>query len=307
MSLKKVEQKQEKQICAQCRKDKALSNYYTTKDTFFFPLGKISVCKECIKKVLEDEEIDGFEAFKDTLRIINKPLYSDIFKGEYGDYIRQVQSLSQYKDTTFLDSDLFDEKKSIQSDKKIKVTTLKEEELLDLQDFFGRAKEYEERDYIYLQSEYEDYLNRYEVDSKTLENLIKEICLTQLDIRKKREKGDKVDSQQKTLQDLLGSSNLKPVQETGNQAVEAETFGTLIRKWETTRPIPEPSEEWVQNDGVAKSLRVWFTGHLLRMMGMPNRYEKEYWDEVQKYTVEMDNDELLDNHQDEQGDKNDRN
>ncbi len=161
---------------------------------------------------------------------------------------------------------------------------MSEDELNELIDFFGEG--YEEKDYIYLIGEYEDYLNRYEVDSKTLENLIKEICLTQLDIRKKRASGEKVDQQQKTLQDLLGSSNLKPVQETGNQAVEQETFGTLIKRWENEKPIPEPLDEWKENDRVGKYLRVWFTGHLMRMFGLENKNEKEYYDELNTYTVE---------------------
>lgn len=290
MSLKKIPQKPTKQVCAQCEKDKVLTEYYSTKDTFFFPNSRIPVCKTCLISAWENEEIDGFELFKNTLRIINKPLIDDLYKGAPRDYIRQINSLSQYKEYTFEDTDTFVERRSIQSEKKIKVTTLTEDELEDLQDFFGRSKDYEERDYIYLQSEYEDYLNRYEVDSKTLENLIKEICLTQLDIRKKRERGDKVDAQQKTLQDLLGSSNLKPVQETGNQAVEAETFGTLIKRWETTRPIPEPLDEWKKNDKVGKYLRVWFTGHLMRMMGLENKHDDEYWEEVNSYTIKQSSD-----------------
>lgn len=284
MSLKKIPQKPTKQVCAQCEKDKPLTEYYTTKDTFFFPCGKIPVCKICLNSAWDNEEVNGFDLFKNTLRIINKPLIGDLYKGVPKDYIRQINSLSQYKEETFVDSDLFDERKSLSVTKKIKVDTLSENEFLDLQDFFGDG--YEEKDYIYLQSEYEDYLNRYEVDSKTLENLIKEICLTQLDIRKKRAKGDKVDSQQKTLQDLLGSSNLKPVQESAASSIsEQETMGTLIKKWENDRPIPEPDDAWKDVDGIGKYIRTFFLGHLAKLFGKENSFQDEYDDTIGEFTV----------------------
>ncbi|RKJ54916.1 hypothetical protein D7X33_30780 [Butyricicoccus sp. 1XD8-22] len=271
------------ETCDKQSREQVLTNFYTTSLKDIFTDGRIPLCKSCCQKLFDEK---GFEGFQQIMKLINKPIYEDIFKGDYGDYIRQVASLPQYRMNTYEDSDLFAEPKSISSTKvnKVKAKELSEDELNELIDFFGEG--YEEKDYIYLIGEYEDYLNRYEVDSKTLENLIKEICLTQLDIRKKRASGEKVDQQQKTLQDLLGSSNLKPVQETGNQAVEQETFGTLIKRWENEKPIPEPLEEWKENDRVGTYLRVWFTGHLMRMFGLENKNEKEYYDELNTYTVE---------------------
>lgn len=270
-----------KKVCAKCEKEQPKGSFYSTSLTDIFDDGKIHICKGCTSTIFEEK---GFEGFKQIMKLINKPIYSDLFKGDYGDYIRIVNSMPQYKHNTYEDSTLFDEKKTISNVSKTKAQELSDEELDELINFFGEG--YEEKDYIYLIDEYEDYLNRYEVDSKTLENLIKEICLTQLDIRKKRAIGDKVDAQQKTLQDLLGSSNLKPVQETGNQAVEQETFGTLVKRWEQEKPIPKPLDTWVDSDDVGKYLRVWFTGHLMRMFGLENDNEKEYRDEINKYTVE---------------------
>lgn len=285
--------KSQKKICSNpnCSKngrEQVIGNFYSTTSPFFSD-SKLHICKSCCLDVVEK---NGFSGFQSLMKLIDKPIYSDIYKNDAGDYIRMMNSMPQYKLNTYEDSSLFDENKTIQQATKIKPQTLNEDELNELIDFFGEG--YEEKDYIYLITEYEDYLNRYEVDSKSLENLIKEICLTQLDIRKKRANGDKVDAQQKTLQDLLGSSNLKPVQETGNQAVEAETFGTLIKKWEITKPVPEPLDEWKKGDRVGKYLRVWFTGHLLRMMGIENKEDKEYYDELSQYTIEASPDNLED-------------
>src|SRR5690606_25482027 len=78
--------------------------FYSTSDTDFYPLGKLPVCKECCQKVIEEK---GFSGFQSVLRLINKPLYDDIFKGDYFEYIKNINSLPQYRNTNFLQSTMF--------------------------------------------------------------------------------------------------------------------------------------------------------------------------------------------------------
>lgn len=278
-----AKRKVEKKICSNpnCQRELALVNFYNTSDVDFFPDGKIPICKDCCYAMFDKE---GFAGFQSLMRLINKPIYVEHFKGDYKDYIRFINSMPQYKDKVFTDSTLFNEAQSSET-KVERLTELSEEDFKELEQFFGEG--YSEKDYIYLSYEYDDYCNRYEVDSKALENLIKEIVITQLDIRKKRAMNEKVDAQQKTLQDLLGSSNLKPVQETGANAVDQESFGTLIKKWENERPIPEPDEAWKDVDGIGKYVRTFFLGHLARLFGKEgdNPYKDEYEEEIEKHTV----------------------
>lgn len=275
----------------ECQRELALVNFYNTSDVDFFPDGKIPICKDCCYAMLDAK---GFEGFQSLMRIINKPIYAEHFKGDYRDYIRFINSMPQYKDKVFTDSTLFSEAKANESKIKVQLKDLSEEDFRELETIFGEG--YTERDYIYLANEYDDYCNRYEVDSKALENLIKEICVTQLDIRKKRAVNEKVDAQLKTLQDLLGSSNLKPVQETGANAVDQESFGTLIKKWENERPIPEPDESWKDVDGIGKYVRTFFLGHLARLFGKEgdNPFRDEYEQVIGEHTVKPPHRELED-------------
>src|SRR5699024_1919847 len=257
----------------------ALSNFYASSSPFF-PDGRVDICISCSIEMVEEEGCDGFQ---DLMKVINKPIIADLYKNNPRDYIRQVNSLPQYRGLTYEDSNLFDEIKTINSVSLIKPKELTEEELKQSEDFWGSGKS--EEDYIWLTSEYQDYLNRYEVDSKTLEDLICEICLTRLDIRDRRNSGQEVDKQIKTLNDLLASANLKPSQSTGNQASEfVESYGMLIKKWENTRPIQD-SSEWEDKDSMKTYIKTWFTGHLMRMFGVENKDEEEYREELNKYTV----------------------
>lgn len=272
-----------KRICEKCESSKNLGDFYNG-DKLFFPTGKMHLCKVCTLEVVEKNGHDGFMGL---LRMLNKPFYQDLYKDDVKDYVRMVNSMPQYRNVTFSDSDTFRELNDVSSVKRIKATELTEEELKESEDFWGAGNK-TERDFIWLNTEFSDYLARYEVDGKTLEDLIVDICLTRLDIRKRREAGQDVDKQVKTLDSLLTAANLKPVQETGaNALAQQETFGTLIKKWEDTRPIQDESE-WKDKDTLGKYIKVWFTGHLMRMFDIENKDTEEYYEEIGKYAVALD-------------------
>lgn len=269
-----------RKICVRCEKSQALGSFYNANSSFF-PDNKLHVCKTCSLKITEDE---GFEGFQLLMKMINKPIYNELYKGDVGDYIRQMNSLPNYRVNVYEDSDMFKESKSLELTKRAKPKELSGEDLRESEDYFGRG--YEESDYIFLKYEMESWKGQYEVDSKALEDLIREICLTQLDIRKRRSDGRDVDKQLKTLQDLLGSSNLKPMQESGNQAGDlSESFGSLIRKFENERPIPEPDPMWKDVDGIGKYIRTFFLGHMAKLLGKENKFQQEYDEIIEDYTI----------------------
>ena len=59
-----------------------------------------------------------------------------------------------------------------------------------------------------------------------------------------------------------------------------------IRKWENTKPIPEPDPELKDVDGIVRYITVWFLGHLCKMLGIKNTYCKLYEDEIAKMRIE---------------------
>jgi len=150
---------------------------------------------------------------------------------------------------------------------------------------WGRGYSLEE--YEFLDNEYTKWVMGYECDSPAQEVLFEEIAKTQLDIRKAREDEKPVDKLVKSLQDLLGSSNVKPVQESGANSLEQASFGVLIKKWENERPIPKPLPEFEDVDNIRKYITVWFLGHLSKMLDINNSYSDAYEKEMLKYTVNL--------------------
>jgi hypothetical protein len=108
----------------------------------------------------------------------------------------------------------------------------------------------------------------------------------ELQITKTIQKGEKTDGLIRAFNDLLGSANIKPVQNKDNSLADQNTFGTLIQKWENERPVPEPEPEWEDVDGIGRYIMTYFLGHLCRMLKFNNRYAQLYEEEINKYTVE---------------------
>lgn len=286
--------------CSCCGKEKMEAHFYASQSYIYKHTGKLSVCKECLWDYVIDENGNtDVVKMKDILQSLDKPFVSSLLeaseeeskkgnKNIFKIYMKNL-GLRQNRHLRWSDSDGLDTTVSSHVNNPTLTNTLtnniqiSEEDKEEMVKFWGKGFDLES--YLWLQNEFEDFISRYECDSKGMELLIKQICLTQLDIQNGRASKQKVDTQLKTLQDLLGSSNLKPVQETGANSVEQETFGTLIKKYENEKPIPEADPQWKDVDGISKYVKVFFLGHLTRMLGLKNDYADEYWEEMNKYTV----------------------
>lgn len=120
------------------------------------------------------------------------------------------------------------------------------------------------------------------------EALIRQICNLEIDINHDRAAGKSIDKNVNTLNTLLGSANLKPAQKKSEEAdaeLDNMPFGVGIRKWENTRPIPEPDPELQDVDGIVRYISIWFLGHLCKMLGIKNTYCKLYEDEMERLRV----------------------
>lgn len=281
--------------CSCCGEEKksCSDNFYKSYSILYKSTheNRMNICKDCLLTIAHDLTVKLNSEVKalyhicqltDTLYDENvydsaceqaKKQNANVFKV----YYQKVVSLPQHKNKTFLDSTVFS--KAMSSN--VPVDSGDTEE--DIVDFWGEG--FTDTEYRFLEKEFNKMAATYEMDSYSIESLFQEIALQKLDIRKKRKAGDSVDKELKTLQDLLGSANIKPVQENASVASEQVTMGTLIKKFENEKPIPEPLPEWKAADWIRKYIVVWFFGNLCRMMGKKNPYQEEYEEEMAKYTV----------------------
>lgn len=287
--------------CPHCGNWKNVNCFYSSKN---YPDGiEHYACKECLldmmtdydkkTKVRTDNKEKTIAVFRKLDWYFNEKDYyeqlNSIAEGT-GEKIRSTaaqqllvitKSLKQYKDKTFANSEFIDE--DIRNENSPEETKIVKKTLKDAKKRFGSNYNHEEL--MFLENEYQDWTTRYSCENKSQELLFKRVCCKELEIDNAQRNGKDTKDLDATLQNLLGSLNIKPNQKTASELTDNLTFGQLIDKWEQEKPIPEPEGEFKDPDKIGLLIDVFFKGHLSKMMGLKNAFSSTYEKFISKYTV----------------------
>lgn len=287
-------------LCPVCNTwQDAKTGFYSDKKN---ATGRFYECKKCLLKEVEQRESDREKpnetkasvqkVLQRMNRVYDNTFYEKCIKGSldetneklrhspWSTYITSICSLPQYQNKTWEDS-YFGEDVQSQSDEERKVIqkTVKEGRKV-----FGSS--YSNEDLMFLMNQYDDWRTRTQVDSKSQETYVTQICLQLLDIDKDRRSGKDVTNKLKALDVLMNAANLQPKQNINNAATDALSFSQLVEKLEQERPVSDPDPEFKDVNNIGHLIRVYFSGHLSKALGLKTAYSKEYDEEMQKYTVE---------------------
>ena len=283
--------------CHGCNEFHAANNFYNDKR---FGSGLYPLCKKQLTEIATDYDkkekirIDNREKTIKVFQMLDIPFIDSLYQsalqstqeavGEknrataFQQVLTIVKSLPQYKGKTFENSEFGD--LGNPDDEQLS----KRKPRREIVKLFGSG--FSNEDYLYLQDQYDDWCARTQVDSKSQQTYVSQICLQLLDIYKDRKSNKDVTKKLDALDKLMNSAHLQPKQNTSNAATDSLTFGQLIEKWEEEKPIPEPTEEFADCDNIGKYIRVWFTGWLSKALGLKaNVYTQEYDEEIAKYSV----------------------
>lgn len=294
---------QSKYRCFNCEKEYVESNYYKSSSIFYGNIGKIPYCKQCIGRLyqyfLEKYTNEGCltpekkavkrlcmafdiyfneKAFDDA---INNAKKREKNISALGAYINMIQ-LSQFKGKSYEDT-ISDEEKddfiasissNISDDIDIDEKTI---------NFFGAG--FSNEDYKFLQREYDDWTARHECKTKAQEEVFKDICFNRLQNLKALRLNEDTKDITASFQKLLDSGKLQPKQNAGDTTADNQTFGTLIDKWENTRPLPEIDEELRDVDKIGYYIDTFYKGHTCKMLNVKNAFSNLYSSMMKKFTV----------------------
>lgn len=277
---------------------KADTGFYADKN---YVTGRFHICKRCLIKMVEqrntdkDEPNETKESVQKVLqmmdRVYDDAFYNECVKGAYDEakeknrnspfatYITATSSLPQWKGKTWKDSDFGDSLVSVsEEESKIAQKTLK-----NAKKRFGGG--YTNEDYSFLENEYQDWVTRYECNSKAQEEIFKNLSMNRLE-RKQAVRDNKPTKEiDKTFQELLATNNIQPRQTGMDSLADAQTFGTLIQKFEETRPLPEIDPELQDVDKIGLYIDAFFRGHTSKMLGIKNAFSHIYEKVMKQFTV----------------------
>lgn len=288
--------------CLNCKNEYAESRFYSSSSKFYSGIGKVPYCKDCIKEFyeyyyLKYKEENCVNPEKKAVKRLC--MFLDIYYGDDAfavalDQIKKTPSmtiissymkaanLGQFSKYSYEKTFTKDEQYGLKGayEQSIKEMNIGEDIIL----FFGAG--FVEDDYKFLKKEYDDWIARHECKTKAQEEVFKRLCFKQLEILKATRQGEDTKDLDATFQKLLETAKLQPRQNAGDTTADNQTFGTLIDKWENTRPLPEIDEELRDVDKIALYLNVFFKGHLAKMLGLKNGLSNLYTKFMKKYTVE---------------------
>lgn len=301
---------QSKYKCFYCEKEYVESNYYKSNSTFFGGIGKIPYCKNCLEKFYqlyyEKYMNEGYsnaeqEAVKRICMFLDIYYNATAFNNAMNDIKRRKINISPWAAYMKIIQLNPHNKKSY--DDTIAETRFNEEELImsmygymsDDNDeekpkidkktieFFGAG--FQDDDYIFLKREYDDWTARHECKTKAQEEVFKDICFNRLQNLKALRTGEDTKDITLAFQRLLDSGKLQPKQNAGDTMADNQTFGTLIDKWENTRPLPDIDEELKDVDKIGTYIDTFFKGHTCKMLDKKNAFSNLYSAMMKKFTV----------------------
>ena len=294
-------------VCFYCGSEYVDTNYYKTNSIFYGNIGKRPYCKQCIEKLYQyffEKYINEGCLSPEKKAVKRLCMIFDIYYREdaynvaidsakkreinispMGAYMKIIQ-LTQYnrKKETYENTICQEEQKELSkslmdmsniSERNVNEKTIK---------FFGAG--FTDEDYEFLQEQYDDWTARHECQTKAQEEVFKRICFKQLEILKATRLGEDTKNLDDTFQKLLDTAKLQPKQNSGETVSDAQTFGTLIDKWENERPLPEIDEELKDVDKIGLYIDTFFKGHTCKMLGEKNAFSNLYSSMMKKFTVD---------------------
>lgn len=285
--------------CPCCGEFKAATNFYGSKNTKsgLEHLG----CKSCILDMATDYDkktgirTDNKEKTIEVFRKLDLPFVESAYNSAldsvneavneknrgtaFQQLLVMVKSLPQWNMSTFKDSEyISDESNPEYEQREIKKVVVS-----------GRKRfgaDYSSQELMFLESEYQDWITRYECNTKAQEEIFKNLSTNRLERKQAVKQGKPTKEIDKTFQELLATQNIQPRQSGMDTFADAQTFGTLIQKYEETRPLPEIDESLKDVDNIGLYLDTFYKGNILKCLGLKNPFHHLYEKVMKLFTVE---------------------
>lgn len=218
-----------------------------------------------------------------------------------GEYFKTI-SMNQYKGKTYADTiheeDEVAYRKKLVDDlnKSREEADVEREELEKVDDdtlmFFGDG--FSKDDYAFLISQFNDWKKRTGAQMKAEEELIKNLCFNQLEMRKLREAGESTKDIEATYIKNLQTLGYAPNQNNNNDVSES-SFGSFIKKIENKRPISEPDEEFKDVNGIKDYIEAFFLVPMAKSIGLSGVTSRAYDRLMKKFSVKRSDENISEN------------
>jgi hypothetical protein len=172
-----------KKICNQCERELSILNFYVSNSVMFKSDGRVPICKECVKKMVD---VTSIRSVKEVLKILDRPFIESVWENAinsewetFGAYLKDVSSLQQYKNLGYEDSASYAQKMADKEEAAFKAADVKHyRPPAELVTKWG--KEYSFEEITKLESFWNDMMMTYEIEGASHKDYLKKICKVSL-------------------------------------------------------------------------------------------------------------------------------
>lgn len=218
-------------------------DFYKTRSVFY-KNGVFGICKHCLQEYVYDFNGDiDVGRLKNIFRIYDIPFIKKEWESALNDkkdtigvYFKNIYL--NHKDKSWIDGDL-------QESSVVKTNTIN----VDDEELYARwGTSWSMADLQALELNYTEWLTHHDCDSLTTQKLVQLICMKEMEIKKARESKSPTDKLEKSLIELMNTSNLTPkTMGTNGTSDSAKALGVWIKDIEQYRPC-----EYFQDKSIYK-------------------------------------------------------
>lgn len=255
--------------------------------------GRMPICKECLSKLFKElqakysDEVKAlyhlcmlFDIYFDK-DLVTKSSNMENFSDEDNllkSYMKNVNSLNQYKFKDSMSSDCIVLDDSLLENKKEEVE-INNKTLFEVTDKmevrWGASLPIE--DYMFLESKYKEFTDVYECRTPAQRLIFEQIakCLLRGEKALKKDNDVAFEKMNNMVSKLMTDGNIKPIQEASVAEDDTATWGKWINLIEQERPIGEPCEQFKDVDKISTYITKWFTRQMQRVFDLSTGEEDD--------------------------------
>jgi hypothetical protein len=227
---------EDRQKClGQCGKELKLTDFYNTNNKIMFPNGKTSVCKNCLKELIDYDDIKSVYS---VLRQMDIPFLKDYWdkatenKGDtFGAYVRMANSLHQFRGLNWNDS-VFEKITSVQEGV-IEDNTNNSYISQETVNRFGKG--YTTEQYTQMEKFYDEMIASRDISTPEHKKLLIIMCKlqTKIDMALEEDNIPLFEKLHKQYQELIKNSGFRPIDKTASDVASGmRTFSQIFAEVE---------------------------------------------------------------------------
>ena len=253
------------QLSEKCKNKEGMlphTDFYSTISPFYSN-GRLNICKHCLKEYVYTKGGNiNTDRLKQVLRIYDIPFFEKEWKASLkveretlGAYFSMIYL--NHKDKGWIDSDfksdtvIVDDETgeiSVKAEQTVAINTNSIGEIdQELYDRWGDGFTIKELEW--LEKDYAEWITNHDCDKLSVQKLVRLICIKELEIRKAREEGRATEKLEKSLLELLNSSNLTPrTMNAINETDSTKMFGVWLKDIENYKPCEYFEDKSIYED-----------------------------------------------------------